>query len=131
MFNCLFKTDVDDAFKPFLHHFIKTCFFNFNILTLDNINNYQVLLFMFQLYNNQYPRPDSFPLLTGSQIHTHFTRSAHHLRPQFARIQVKQFSIMCNGPLLWKKLPESVKNLKSIGSFKKSIKLLLMQFKQT
>src|SRR6218665_2717337 len=46
--------------------------------------------------------------------------------PQFARIQVKQFSIMCNGPLLWNKLPESVKNLKSIGSFKKSIKLLLM-----
>jgi len=78
----------------------KTCFFNLNILILDNINNYQVPLFMFRLHNNQYPRPDSFPLTTGSQIHSHFTRSAHHLRPQFARIQVKQFSIMCNGPLL-------------------------------
>ena len=63
---------------------------------------------------------------TNSQIHTHYTRASHHYRSQFARVKIKQFTILCSGPTLWNKLPEGIENLSSLGSFKFSLKQILI-----
>lgn len=96
------------------------------ILSLENINKYQILLYMFRLHNKLLPKAISIDLQTGTEIHSHYTRSAHHYRSHHARLRVKQFSLPCTGPHLWNSLPESLKNLKSVNSFKRSIKSLLV-----
>src|SRR6218665_4227186 len=43
-----------------------------------------------------------------------------------ARINTKEFSIYCIGPVLWNNLPEELKTLYSINSFKYHLKQLLI-----
>src|SRR6218665_1447805 len=79
---------------------------------------------MFRLHNKLLPKAISIDLQTCTEIHSHYTRSAHHYRSHHARLKVKQFSLSCTCPPLWNSLPESLKNLKSVNSFKRSIKFL-------
>ena len=60
------------------------------------------------------------------QIHGHYTRLSHHYRSHYARINTKEFSIHCIGPVLWNNLPEELKTLYSINSFKYHLKQLLI-----
>src|SRR6218665_1680253 len=81
---------------------------------------------MFRLHNKLLPKAIYMDLQTGTEIHSHYTRSAHHHRSHHARLKVKQFSLPCTGPPLWNSLPESLKKLKSVNSFTRSIKYLLV-----
>ena len=100
-----------------------TEFFTSNkILTLGDINKLQIGLFMYRYYNEMLPPSFNNYFIQGSSIHHHFTRSAHHYRPDFARIKTKWFSIKCQGPALWNTLPKKITSLPSIGLFKKSLK---------
>src|SRR6218665_2566900 len=98
------------------------------ILSLENINKYQILLYMFRLHNKLLPKAIYIDLQTGrpTKIHSHYTRSAHHYRSHHARLRVKQFSLLCTGPPLWNSLPESLKHLKSVNSFTRTKKSLLV-----
>jgi hypothetical protein len=77
---------------------------------------------MYRYYNEMLPPSFNNYFIQGSSIHHHFTRSAHHYRPDFARIKTKWFSIKCQGPALWNTLPKEITSLPSIGLFKKSLK---------
>jgi len=83
---------------------------------------------MLSFYHNLLPNATShviaLDIQTNSQIHSHYTRASHHFKSQFARVKIKQFSILCSGPTLWNKLPDGMKNLNSLGSFKYSLKNL-------
>ena len=54
------------------------------ILSLENINKYQIFLYMFRLHNKLLPKAISIDLQTGTEIHSHYTRSAHHYRSHHA-----------------------------------------------
>src|SRR6218665_2083595 len=101
-------------------------FCKLNLLTLNNINKYQILLFMFRYHHSLLPKTINIHFQTGSQIHGHYTRFSHHYRSHYARINTKEFSIHCIGPVLWNNLPEEVKTLYSINSFKYHLKQLLI-----
>src|SRR6218665_309370 len=101
---------------------MKSCLINLNVLTFENMNKYQILLFMFRLHNKQYPRPDSFYLEMNSQIRNHYTKSALHYRGLVAHVKIKQFSVLCVRPVLRIILSDSIKNSQSLGIFKKSLK---------
>ena len=103
---------------------IKPVLTKHNLLSLFNINKYQVYLFMYRLYHKLLPRPTS---LSSSfqrrfQIHNYFTRFSHQYRSYPARLKIKQLSINCLGPVLWNSLPEVIRKSPSMGSFKLSVK---------
>ena len=104
----------------------KASFCKLNLLTLNNINKYQILLFMFRYHHSLLPKTINIHFQTGSQIHGHYTRFSHHYRSHYARINTKEFSIHCIGPVLWNNLPEELKTLYSINSFKYHLKQLLI-----
>src|SRR6218665_1192368 len=108
----------------------KLSFYELHLLTIDNINKYQILLFMFSFHNNLLPRSlhtnVASCLKTNSDTHFHFTRSSSHYRSHYARINVKLFSIFCTGPTLWNKLPADLKNSNSLVAFKHLLKNALI-----
>src|SRR6218665_2891444 len=104
----------------------KASFCKLNLLTLNNINKYQILLFMFCYHHSLLPKTINIHFQTGSQIHGHYTRFSHHYRSHYACINTKEFSIHCIGPVLWNNLPEELKTLYSINSFKYHLKQLLI-----
>src|SRR6218665_3830831 len=108
----------------------KSSFNEMKLLTLDSINRYQILLFMFCFHHNLCSKTIS-PVTTlgiqmSSQIHSHYTRASHHYRIQFARVKTKDFSILCSGPAMFNKQPDGMKSLNSLGSFKSSFKKILI-----
>src|SRR6218665_324324 len=104
----------------------KASFCKLNLLTLNNINKYQILLFMFRYHHSLLPKTINIHFQTGSKIHGHYTRFSHHYRSHYARINTKEFSIHCIGPVLWNNLPEELKILYSINSFKCHLKQFLI-----
>src|SRR6218665_4220116 len=78
----------------------------------------------FQSFNDYQRLPSSIPfnLQEGSDIHDHNTRSSKNYRSHRARIKVKQLSMLCIGPELWNKLPDSMKYDQSLGSFESLLK---------
>src|SRR6218665_51956 len=91
-------------------------------LTIEQINRYQVLLFMHRFHHQGLPSSIPFDLQKGVDIHDHNTRSSHSYRSHRARIKVKQLSMHCIGPDMWNKLPDSLKDVQSLGSFKSLLK---------
>ena len=108
----------------------KLSFYELHLLTLENINKYQILLFMFSFHNNLLPRSlhtnIASCLKKNSDIHSHFTRSSSYYRSHYVRINIKLFSIFCTGPTLWNKLPDDLKNLNSLVAFKHLLKNALI-----
>src|SRR6218665_2765151 len=99
-------------------------FIKLQLLTIEQINRYQVLLFMQRL-----PSSIPFDLQKGVDIHDYNTRSSHSYRSHRARIKVKQLSMHCIGPDMWNKLPDSLKDVQSLGSFKSLLKTMLLELK--
>src|SRR6218665_1026539 len=104
----------------------KASFLKLNLLTLNNINKYQILLFMFHYHHSLLPKSITIHFQTGSKIHGHYTRFSHHYRSHYARINTKEFSIHYIGPVLWNNLPEELKILYSINSFRYHLRQLLI-----
>jgi len=50
------------------------------MLILENINSYQILLFMFSFHNKLSPNYCCLMFKKNSDIHSHFTRSSSHYR---------------------------------------------------
>ena len=83
-------------------------------INIENINSYQILLFMFSFHNNLLPksllnRPTFALDIKKSDFHSYNTRSSSHYRSQYARINTRLFSFVCTGPVLWNWLPNTLK----------------------
>ena len=87
-------------------------FYELHLLSLENINSYQILLLMFNFHNNLLPKSllNTFALdiKKNSDFHSYITRSSSHYRSQYARINTILFSFICTGPILWNKLPNTL-----------------------
>src|SRR6218665_1608777 len=106
-------------------------FFKLKLLTrpIEQINRYQVLLFMHRLHHQRLSSSIPFDIQKGVDIHDHNTRSSNSYRSHRARIKVKQLSMHCIGPDMWNKLPDSLKDVQSLGSFKSLLKKMLLELK--
>src|SRR6218665_1221630 len=105
-------------------------FCELHLLSLENINSYQILLFMFSFHNNLLPKSllNTFALdiKKNSDFHSYNTRSSFHYRSQYARINTRLFSFVCTGPILWNRLPNTLKNTYTLASFKRNLKKISM-----
>ena len=81
-------------------------FAKLGILDIFQVNSFQIAKFMFCYQNQLLPPMFLNLLLTSSQVHNYGTRAANHYRSHSCRTNLKQFTILYQGPKIWNSLPK-------------------------
>ena len=101
--------------KPLYHH-PNELFIRSNLLKLADVYKLNVASYMFKLDDHAiFNRP-----------HSHNTRSAALLYPNFNRLSVTQHSITYMGPKIWNSIRSSIKESASLRNFKNNFKKYLV-----
>ena len=110
---------------PFCAH-TAPLFAQLNLLDVYMLNSFHVLKFMF--FYTQTTVPSSFlRLITrSSDFHEYHTRSASNYRPHFFGTNIKQFTILFQGPKVWNAWPIGITSSTSLQSFQKKILTFLL-----
>ena len=96
-------------------------FAKLGIMDIFQINSFQISKFMFYYHNQLLPSMFSNLFETSRQVHDYGTRIANNYRPHFCRTNIKQFTILYQGPKIWNSLPGSIINSSSYLNFKKNM----------
>ena len=76
-------------------------FAKLGILDIFQVKSFQIAKFMF-CYQNQLLPPMFLNLfLASSRVHNYGTRAANHYRSHSCRTNLKQFTILYQGPKIW------------------------------
>ena len=89
------------------------------IRDIFKVNSLYIAKFMFSYHHHLLPSPFLNLFLTNSQIHNCETRASALFRPHICRTNIKQFTILYQGPKIWNALPPSVTSSSSLSSFKR------------
>ena len=100
--------------KPYLYH-TEPLFYQSKILKIDDV--FMLMLCSYIYKNNLMP--------LFNRTHSHNTRYHSQLRPFFQRLTTTQNSIYYSGPTLFNGLPDEIKSLPSLKSFKNGVKQYL------
>ena len=103
----------------------KPLFANLKILDVFSIYSLQVSSFMYLYHNDALPISFTQIFQTGNQIHQYSTRYSDFYRPHTCRTNIKNFSILFQGPRIWNSLPNDIKNAPCFSIFKRVIKPFL------
>ena len=90
-------------------------FFESKILKLGEIHENLLAVYMFNS-STQYAR-----------THGYSTRGRHLLNPFFNRLALTQRSLHFRAPIVFNHLPDQIKNVCTIGSFKTALKRYLLE----
>ena len=93
-------------------------FAKLGILDVFQVNSFQIAKFMFYYHNLLLPPMFLNLFLTSGQVHSYGTRTASCYRPRSCRTSLKQFTILNQGPKIWKSLPISINSSSSFLTFK-------------
>ena len=97
-----------------------------NVLTLHDLYNYQLGIFIYNYLNSQLPPDfDSFFDL-NRQFHTYSTRGSHDLAQPYTRTTFAHSQVRSTGVIFWNSLNISIRNSPSIMIFKKKLKRYLL-----
>ena len=96
-------------------------FAKLGIMDIFQINSFQISKFMFYYHNQLLPSMFLNLFETSRQVHNYGTRIANNYRPHFCRTNIKQFTILYQGPKIWNSLPGSIINSSSYLNFKKNM----------
>ena len=98
------------------------------ILSVYEINTFQVCIFVFNCTKNSNSFPEVFHdfFKTISQIHSYSTRQTGHIHSAFSRTTLGQFSIKFRGPSIWNAIPSEIREYTSLPLLKKRLKMLLI-----
>ena len=101
-----------------------------SVLNISKLNSLQILIFMYKYKNNLLPQVFSNIFTSAvSQKYNLRSNTNHNYHLSRVKSQLSKFSIIIQGPSLWNQLENnSLKNLKSTFSFKRQIKLHLLNF---
>ena len=100
-------------------------FAKFRILDIFQVNLFLIAKFMLY-YHNQLLPPLFLNLFeTSSEIHNYGTRTAGCYRPHFRRTNIKQITILFQGPKIWNSLPTSITCSASFLTFKENVRIFI------
>ena len=88
------------------------------ILDIFQVNSFQIANFMFYYQNQLLPPMFLNLFFTSSQVHNYGTGTANHYRSHSCRTNLKQFTVLYQGPKIWNSLPTSVTSSSSFFTFK-------------
>ena len=96
------------------------------VLDIFKVNTFHIAKFMFLYHHWLLPVSLSNLFVTNNQVHGYYTRNANSYRPHHCRTNIKQFTILYQGPKIWNSLPFSIKSSNSLHSFKKTFYCFLL-----
>ena len=91
-------------------------FFRSGILKLSDVNTYRQSIYIFDGGSDSFVRD-----------HSHNTRNRNSFRPIFARTTISTQSLLFSSPIVWNLLPDAIRNIRSIGAFKKHVRSFLLR----
>ena len=97
------------------------------VLDIFKVNTFHIAKFMFLYHHQLLPVSLSNLFVTNNQVHGYYTRNANSYRPHHCGPKnIKQFTILYQGPNIWNSLPFSIKSSNSLHSFKKILNCFLL-----
>ena len=97
------------------------------MLDIRKIYEHQVICCMFKINNNESPPVVIDTILANQVTHCYNTRRKDDVRPPVYSLAGAQKAFSYQGPIIWNKLPNSIKDLNlSYTSFAKKVKLFLL-----
>ena len=96
-------------------------FIQLKILDIFKLNTFHIAKFMFYYHYKLLPSSFLELFTKNSQIHTYGTSIASQYRSHKYRTNIKQFTILYQGPKIWNSLPPYIISLTSFSSFKKKL----------
>ena len=98
-----------------------------NILNVEQIYNLNCAKFIFCSSNKIKYTEFSEKIATNGSFHNYQTRSSKLLRKPYVRLQKFMNSFLNHGIEIWNVLPESIKNVKSLATFKRKAKEYILR----
>ena len=96
-------------------------FSKLKILSIYQLNAFHIGKFMFSYHSQLLPPSFRNLFTTNIEIHDYNTRNASSYRAHACRTNIKQFTILFQGPKLWNSLPEFVRGAQTINCFRNRI----------
>jgi hypothetical protein len=96
-------------------------FSQLGLLDIFQINSFHISKFMFRYHKQMLPRVFHHIFVTSNQVHNYNTRSANNYRSHPCRTNLKQFTILYQGPKIWNSLPSCIRDSPSLSTFKKNM----------
>ena len=93
-----------------------------NLLSINQLMKREITYFMYKYCNKHFPVFEGMlnkNALSLSSKESRLTRSKSNLFPLFCRIDLTKQSLGYRGPLIWNKIPPTIRENKSFGSFRK------------
>ena len=97
-------------------------FAKLGILDIFQVSGLQIAKFMFYYHKQLLPPMFLSLFCTSSQIHSYEARPAKSYRPHHFRTNLKQFTILYQGPKIWSSLSVSITGSTSFPTFKKKMR---------
>lgn len=101
-------------------------FAKLKILNIFSIASFHIAKFMFSYHNSLLPSSFQNLFTTNCEIHNYNTRNVLHYRPYLCRTNIKQHTILFQGPKIWNSLPSNISSLTSKSLFSISLRQYLI-----
>ena len=98
-----------------------------DVLTLNELYDYNVGLVMYKVHHSMLPSNISELFILNKAIHNHFTRQSHLIHPPKVSSELGKNSFKYKASLLWNKIMVAINVNNKIGTFKKHMKSYLLQ----
>ena len=102
----------------------KPIFVRFKCFNVFELNDYNIVIFMFLCHKGIIPPSLSNKFILNSEIHSYGTRQSFHFHLPLIKTSVSKNSIFFKGPIIWNELPSSVKSSPTLNTFKRRYKKL-------
>ncbi len=103
----------------------KPIYKKYGILTIDDMLKLELSKLMYKNYTKVLPKPLLELFTSNEDIHNHNTRHRHDAHIIFRRTDQTLRSFVHKGPDLWLRIPDEIKQAKSLNSFKRQMKNFL------
>ena len=104
----------------------KPLFQELKILTVDNLVELELGKFIYKFVKKILPNPIIYLFETNDQHHNYNTRSGKFPRVAKHKTAIFNKSFLCKGPTLWNNLDNSIRSAKSLKSFSRNFKNLML-----
>ena len=98
-----------------------------NILDIFKLNTHCIGIFMYIYSRDLLPECFDNLFISNNQVHDRDTRAAAKYRSHACRTNIKQFTILHQGPKIWNCLPSSITGINITSSFKRKLKKYLIE----
>ena len=97
-----------------------------SLLHITDDNKLQTACFVYKALNKLLPQQFQKYFSYNCTFHSYFTRQTADIHIDYTRTSVRQYSIKYHGAILWNSLPDELKTLKTVSTFKTHYKNILL-----